>query len=66
LVGQIKRFFKLPYNVKVPLRNDPKKGQQRGWSVPGEEKTWWLESNTGDVKEPNFGDNKASASENTY
>ncbi|KAJ5798352.1 Oxoglutarate/iron-dependent dioxygenase [Penicillium pulvis] len=57
---QIKRFFKLPFNVKVPLRNDPKKGQQRGWSVPGEEKTWWLESNTGDVKEPNFGDNKES------
>ncbi|KAI9371434.1 Clavaminate synthase-like protein [Aspergillus egyptiacus] len=57
---QIKRFFQLPYSVKLPLRNDPKQGQQRGWSVPGEEKTWWLESNTGDVKEPTFSDNKES------
>ncbi|KAJ5771916.1 Oxoglutarate/iron-dependent dioxygenase [Penicillium odoratum] len=45
---QIKSFFKLPYAVKAPLKNDPKQSQQRGWSVPGEEKTWWLESNTGD------------------
>ncbi|KAF9882700.1 hypothetical protein FE257_005508 [Aspergillus nanangensis] len=51
---QIIKFFKLPYDVKIPLRNDPRKGQQRGWSVPGEEKTWWLESNTGDIAEPQF------------
>ncbi|RHZ50795.1 uncharacterized protein CDV56_105127 [Aspergillus thermomutatus] len=51
---QIKRFFKLPYSVKIPLRNDPKQGQQRGWSIPGEEKTWWLESNNGEIKEPTF------------
>ncbi|KAJ5185851.1 Oxoglutarate/iron-dependent dioxygenase [Penicillium cf. griseofulvum] len=57
---QIKAFFKLSYAVKGPLKNDPKNGQQRGWSVPGEEKTWWLESNNGEIKEPNFGDNKES------
>ncbi|KAL4886500.1 hypothetical protein BJY04DRAFT_73870 [Aspergillus karnatakaensis] len=57
---QIKKFFKLPLNAKLPLRNNPKQGQQRGWSVPGEEKTWWLESNTGDVAEPTFSDNKES------
>ena len=55
---QIKKFFKLPFDVKKPTINDPKKGQQRGWSPPGEEKTWWLESNTGDVESPQFGDNK--------
>ncbi len=59
LIGlQIKKFFKLPFHVKKPTINDPKKGQQRGWSPPGEEKTWWLESNTGDVKSPQYADNK--------
>ncbi|KAL8662123.1 MAG: hypothetical protein Q9202_005015 [Teloschistes flavicans] len=58
--SQIKKFFRLPFDVKKPLINDPKKGQQRGWSPPGEEKTWWLESNTGDVESPQFGDNKES------
>jgi hypothetical protein len=55
---QIKSFFKLPFADKKDIINDPKKGQQRGWSPPGEEKTWWLESNTGDVESPKFSDNK--------
>ncbi|KAF2802754.1 Clavaminate synthase-like protein [Mytilinidion resinicola] len=58
--SKIKQFFKLPFDVKRPTINDPKKGQQRGWSPPGEEKTWWLESNTGDVESPRFSDNKES------
>jgi len=58
--SQIKKFFQLPFAEKKPIINDPKKGQQRGWSPPGEEKTWWLESNTGDVESPRFSDNKES------
>lgn len=58
MCDQIKKFFNLPLDVKAPTINDPKKGQQRGWSPPGEEKTWWLESNTGDIESPQFGDNK--------
>ena len=55
---QTKKFFKLPFDVKELTMNDPKKGQQRGWSPPGEEKTWWLESNTGEVESPELADNK--------
>lgn len=58
--SKIKSFFKLPFADKKDIINDPKKGQQRGWSPPGEEKTWWLESNTGDVESPKFSDNKES------
>ncbi|KAF2196660.1 Clavaminate synthase-like protein [Delitschia confertaspora ATCC 74209] len=58
--SQIKRFFKLPFADKKDIINDPKKGQQRGWSPPGEEKTWWLESNNGDIEAPKFSDNKES------
>ena len=58
MCDQIKKFFNLPLDVKTPTINDPKKSQQRGWSPPGEEKTWWLESNTGDIESPQLGDNK--------
>ncbi|KAF2448845.1 Clavaminate synthase-like protein [Karstenula rhodostoma CBS 690.94] len=58
--SKIKSFFKLPFAEKKDIINDPQKGQQRGWSPPGEEKTWWLESNTGDVESPKFSDNKES------
>jgi len=35
-----------------------KQSQQCGWSITGKEKTWWLESNIGDVEAPQFSDNK--------
>ncbi|TVY84977.1 putative 2-oxoglutarate-dependent dioxygenase [Lachnellula suecica] len=54
------KFFNLPFEAKEPTINNPSKSQQRGWSPPGEEKTWWLESNKGDVESPRFSDNKES------
>lgn len=57
----VTKFFRLPFDVKKDIRNDPGQSQQRGWSVVGEEKTWWLESNKGDVIAPEFSDNKVGA-----
>ncbi|KAK2593238.1 hypothetical protein QQS21_009078 [Conoideocrella luteorostrata] len=57
---QIKKFFKLPLADKLPIVNDRTHSQQRGWCTPGEEKTWYLESNNGTIKEPDFGDSKES------
>jgi hypothetical protein len=51
-------FFKLPLGAKIPIANDRTHSQQRGWCLPGEEKTWYLESNKGDIKAPKFSDSK--------
>jgi hypothetical protein len=42
--------------------NDRTQNQQRGWCTPGEEKTWYLESNNGEIKEPKFSDSKVCES----
>ena len=55
---QIKKFFQLPYEDKKPVINDRTHSQQRGWCLPGEEKTWYLESNDGTIAAPKFSDAK--------
>ena len=55
---QIKSFFRLPLEEKLPIANDRTHSQQRGWCLPGEEKTWYLESNKGDIEAPKFNDCK--------
>lgn len=57
-MAKIKKFFQLPLEHKLAIINDRTKNQQRGWCTPGEEKTWYLESNKGTIKEPKFSDSK--------
>ncbi|KAK4141744.1 uncharacterized protein C8A04DRAFT_38901 [Dichotomopilus funicola] len=52
-------FVKL-INHTVPLPLVAETFDQRGWCTPGEEKTWYLESNKGTIKEPKFSDSKES------
>ncbi|EAQ84312.1 hypothetical protein CHGG_10716 [Chaetomium globosum CBS 148.51] len=52
-------FVKL-INHTVPVPLVAETFDQRGWCTPGEEKTWYLESNTGAIKEPKFSDSKES------
>ncbi|OJD40272.1 oxoglutarate iron-dependent oxygenase [Diplodia corticola] len=55
-----KDFFHLPQDLKAQIANDPKQAQQRGWSVAGEEKTWFLESIKNGGPAPKFGDSRES------
>ncbi|KAH7048290.1 hypothetical protein B0J12DRAFT_575019 [Macrophomina phaseolina] len=55
-----KDFFRLPAHVKNLVANDPTQAQQRGYSVAGEEKTWFLESAKAGGPAPKHGDARES------
>jgi isopenicillin N synthase-like dioxygenase len=58
--GQCKEFFHLPTHLKAKIANDPQQANQRGWSMPGEEKTWYLESVKKGGPAPKFSDARES------
>jgi len=60
LPTQCRSFFHLPGHTKALIANDPNQAQQRGYSQPGEEKTWYLESVKNGGPAPKYSDSRES------